>query len=125
MELKLLGVLDTYDKLSKGLQDIIDEAKEIKSITIGEVTYNIEFFLGRDWKFLAATCGLETATAEHACIWCKCSKLQRSDMKLTWSITDATKGARTIEEITKKSKLGKRTRNISVTMLCHCSNLFL
>ena len=63
-----IAIMDTYDKLSKGLQNIIDEAKEIKSITIGEVTYNIEFFLGGDWKFLAAACGLEAATAEHACM---------------------------------------------------------
>jgi len=94
---------DTCDQLSKGLQNIIDKAKEIKSITIVEVTYNIVFFLGGDWKFLASACCLEAATAKRACIWCKCSKLQRLDMKLTWSITDTTKGARTIEKITKKA----------------------
>ena len=32
-------------------------------------------------------------------------------MKLKWSITDTKKGARTIEEITEKSKLSKNVNN--------------
>lgn len=56
-------------------------------------------------------CGLESATSEYPCIRCKCSKQQRSDMTLSWSLTDVAKGARTIEEIKEKSKLGKTSKS--------------
>ena len=52
-------------------------------------------------KFLATVCGIEAASAEYSCIWCKCPKGQRSDMELQWSISDPLNGARTIEEIKK------------------------
>ena len=43
-------------------------------------TYNIEYFLGWDWKFLASVCGIGAANADCACIWCKFPKLQRHDI---------------------------------------------
>ena len=62
-------------------------------------------------KFLAVICGVEAATSEYACVWCKCPKCQRWDMSLEWSITDPAKGARTIEVIAEKGKLGKTSKN--------------
>ena len=44
-------------------------------------------------KFLAVVSGIESATSEYACIWCKCPKAERWDMTKTWSITDRDKGA--------------------------------
>ena len=70
----------------------------------------IKFYLGGDWKFLALVCGLESATSDHACIWCKCPKKQRHDMGLTWSLLPD-KGGRTVEEISEKSKLSKSSKN--------------
>ena len=99
---------ESYDDLAKGLEDICTEAKDLEVLTIGEKVYRIQFFLGGDLKFLAIVCGIEAANADHACIWCKCPKNLRSDMTKQWSITDQAKGARTIEEISTKSKLGKR-----------------
>ena len=66
---------------------------------------DIELFLGGDWKFLAIVCGLDSATSQYSCVWCKCPKSERWDMSCEWSITDSKKGARTIEEIAQKSKL--------------------
>ena len=103
----ILRVSEDYDDLLQSLQDIISEAKDLETVTINDISYQIQLFLGGDWKFLAIICGLESATSQHACIWCKCSKTERCNMELEWSITDPTKGARTIEEITKKAKLGK------------------
>lgn len=71
--------------------------------------YNIQFFLGGDWKYLATICGIESATAEYSCIWCKCSKSQRANTDLDWSITDTSKGARTTKEIKEKAMLSKRS----------------
>ena len=106
----ILRVSESYDDLLQGLQDIIAEAKDIETITINDVAYQVQLFLGGDWKFLSVICGIESATSEYACIWCKCSKSERCDMKLKWSITDTEKGARTIEEITEKSKLSKKSK---------------
>ena len=61
-------------------------------------------------KFLTMVCGIEGATCEHACIWCKCPKSLRYKMDMQWSITDSSAGVRTVEEITAKSKLGKTSK---------------
>lgn len=106
--LAILQTSESYDDLANGLQDICNEAKDIQVLAVGEKVYRIQFFLGGDLKFLALVCGIEAANADHSCIWCKCPKDKRSDMTEEWSITDQAKGARTIEEIISKSKLGKR-----------------
>ena len=74
------------------------------------------FFLGSDWKFLALVCGLESTTCQYACIWCKCPKQQRFDMTMCWSITNVTKGARTVHEIQEMSKLSKKSK-----LHCNCA----
>ena len=96
-----------YDALCEAMQDIITEAKEQTNITINGNTYNIEYYLGGDMKFLALVCGIDSATAKYSCIWCKCPSDQRNDMQLVWSITDSEHGARTVEEISRMSTLGK------------------
>ena len=93
------------------MADIISEANDIKVLTIQHQVYTIQFYLGGDLKFLAIACGIESATAQHACVWCKCNKSQRSDMQLEWSISDPSKGARTVAEISEKCKLGKSNKN--------------
>lgn len=42
--------------------------------------------------------GLDSASSEYACIWCKCPLDERSLTDKQWSITDTALGARTIEE---------------------------
>ena len=90
------------------MQYIYSEAKNLEVITIQENVYSIQFFLGGDLKFLAMVCGIDAANAEYACVWCKYPKRMRFDMKQEWSLTDPNKRARTINEISEKSKLGKR-----------------
>ena len=53
-----------YDALCETMQDIITEAKELTNITINGNTYNIEYYLGGDMKFLALVCGIDSATAK-------------------------------------------------------------
>jgi len=107
----ILKVDENYKQLAAGLQDIISDAKDCNAILIDGQKYNVEFYLGGDLKFLAIVCGLEAANAEYACIWCKCPKGKRDDMTMEWSLTDVSKGARTIEEIAEKSTLGKQRYN--------------
>ena len=121
----ILRVFEDYDDLLQSLQVIISKAKDLETVTINDISYQIQLFLSGNWKFLAIICGLESATSQHACIWCECSKTERCDMDLEWSITDPTNGARTIEEITEKAKLGKQTRNGITVVENQLSLLFL
>ena len=63
---------ESYDSLAKSLGDIRTEVESLKSIEIGEQDYEILYYLGGDWKFLALATGIDSATSRYACIWCKC-----------------------------------------------------
>ena len=117
--LAILKVSEQYEELRAGLADIISEAKDIEVLTIQDQVFTIQFYLGGDLKFLAIACGIESATAQHACVWCKCNKSQRSNMQLEWSISDPRKGARTIEEISEKCKLTKIDTTASILLFFH------
>ena len=54
--------------------------------------------MGGDWKFLAMATGIDSASCEYACIWCKCPALDRHITDESWSISDPSHGARSIEE---------------------------
>ncbi len=58
-----------YDSLVEALHDISIEAENLRSIIINGVSYDIEYFLGGDMKFLAMVCGIDAATSEYACTW--------------------------------------------------------
>ena len=103
----IIKTTETYENLSASLKGIIDEATALNEIHIDGVTFEIELFLGGDWKFLAMVCGLDSATSTYSCIWCKCPKDEQWDMGKKWSLLETKNGARTIEEITEKSKLPK------------------
>ena len=103
-------ILENYEELQAGLEDICSAAKDMEVVTVEDQVHKIQFYLGGDLKFLALVCGIESANAVHACVWCK-PKGQRSDMEIQLSITDPIRGARTVEEITEKCKLGKRNKD--------------
>ena len=42
--------------------------------------------------------GIDSASSDHACIWCKCKKDEQGDIQCVWSLSDKEQGARTIEE---------------------------
>ena len=81
------------------LGDIRTEVEKLTQISVGDLYVEIKWFLGGDWKFLACVCGLGAAHATCPCIWCKCPLYDHFDVPKTWSLSDITKGARTIEEI--------------------------
>ena len=96
----IINSTESYDVLATTLSDICDEVKRLTTVEVDNHTFCIEYFLCSDWKFLAIICGIESATATYACIWCKCPSGERYNMSKEWSITDPKKGARTIAEIT-------------------------
>ena len=81
--------------MKKCLKDIVREVESITSPTVGEHTFEVKFYLGGDWKFLAMVTGIDSAVSN---IWCKCPSLERHDLSQDWSNTDYDSGARTIEE---------------------------
>ena len=103
-----LAILKTsesnHDELFCALKDIIEEARDLNSISVEDQIFKLDYYLGGDMKFLAAVCGIEGATSEFSYIWCKCPKGKRYNMDLQWSILDESHGARTIEDIAKPLK---------------------
>lgn len=81
------------DELFCALKDIIDEARDLNCISVKDHIFKIDYYLGGDMKFLAKVCGIEGATSEFSCIWCKCPKDKRYNMDLQWSVTDELLGA--------------------------------
>ena len=77
-----------------GLRDIFQEVESMDNVTACDITFNVVFFLGGDWKFLAMATGID---GTHACIWCKCQAIERHDSTQVWSISDVNFGTRTIE----------------------------
>lgn len=107
----LLKQSEDYPSLALGLRDIRDEITEISSngISVLGKKFDVHFYLGGDWKFIAAVCGLDAANSTFSCIWCKCAKNQRHSLEMQWSIIDEEQGARTTQAIIDASKLPKRS----------------
>ncbi|CAB4026649.1 Hypothetical predicted protein, partial [Paramuricea clavata] len=69
---------------------------------VGDEYFNIEWFLGGDWKFLACVCGLGAAISTHPWIWCKCPLYDKYDGTKEWSMVDTNKEFRRLDAIDKK-----------------------
>ena len=80
-------------------------------LTVDGKVYKIQFFLGGDLRFLAVVCGVEAANDDHACVWCKCPKIKRSDMKEQWSITDTEGGIELSRRHQKNLNLAKQIKS--------------
>ena len=98
---------ESHETLAGSLSDLITEMQDLKDISLDNEQFYFEFFLGGDWKFLACMCGIGAANADHACIWCRCARLDRCDTKKHWSILDPDNGAHTLDKITKYARSRK------------------
>ena len=74
--LAIIKTTESNENLQESLSDLRNEMELLKTITVNNCKYNIEYFLGGDWRFLACVCGLGAANQDYACIWCKCLRLQ-------------------------------------------------
>ena len=100
---------ENYEKLSKVLTDIQKDVESLKHLPVGTEQFEIEWFLGGDWKFPASVCGLGAAHAAYASIWFKCPLYDKYDERKEWSLTDVSKGAHSIEEIQQKVNTRSKT----------------
>ena len=102
--LAIIKTTEEYNSIRDSLSDLIEEMRILKSVEVNGVEYELEYFLGGDWKFLACVCGIGCANQDYACIWCKCPRVHRWDTSKKWSIKDTALGARTVKEITEHSR---------------------
>lgn len=112
--LPILKEPEDYESLSRGLEDIRKEVESLKSISVDGKSYEIEYYLGRDWKFLALVTGIGSAKSEFACIWCKCARGDHADMDKEWSLSNPEGGCTTEENVQLATK-SKKKFNVS-----HC-----
>jgi len=97
--LAIINGTEKYEHLKTALADTIKEVSELKTLSVDQNKFEIEYFLCCDLKFLAIVCGVESATSTYPCIWCTCPSSKRADMTIEWSISDEQNGARTIKGI--------------------------
>ena len=103
----LINTTEEYNNLVEALDDITTEINNLKSLTVNNVLYDLEFYFAADMKFEAICIGIESASSTYSCIWCKCPAMERHDITKTWSATNPDEGARTIKEIQELSKIKK------------------
>ena len=85
---------EKYESLALSLQDIKNEIESLSTIEVNNISFDIEYYLGGDWKFLATITGIDSASANYACIWCKCPTLEQHNSQIKWSMSQAEFGAR-------------------------------
>jgi len=66
--LALINTTEDYNYLQEALRDIAEEIKNTTSITVKGLTFEIEYFLGGDWIFLAICSGLKAANSSYSCV---------------------------------------------------------
>lgn len=106
---------EDYESLEKCLSDILTEMSELSAIEVNGESYEVEYFLGGDMKFLAIATGIDSASSTYSCVWCKCPAYERFDASMEWSATNPEKGARTVEESTEIAALPKSKRKFNVS----------
>ena len=106
---------EKYESLLLSLEDIKNEIESLSTIKVNNICFDIEYFLGGDWKFLATITGIDSASANYTCIWCKCPALERHNSKIKWSICESKFGACTIEENIELAS--KRKKNLTLHTL--------
>ena len=108
---------EDYDSVKNALADIIKEVEQLQKIEVDGITYELEYYMGGDWKFLAMITGIDSASCAYACIWCKCKADERYDADREWSISDPSKGARSTDENIKMSRQPRTRKQYNVSRL--------
>lgn len=102
--LAIVKTQEKYENLRDSLLELKNEMSSSQDIMVNNQKYNIEYFLGGDWKFLACVCGLGPANQDFACMQCQCPRIQKGETAKVWSITDESKGARSLRDIEQYAK---------------------
>ena len=101
---------EKYGTLKESFQNVFDEINALnrsKKLTIDDRDYNVELFLGGDYKFILILLGMKSATSSHSCVWCKVHSHGRYDMSFPLHHYNSDPHRRTLEEIIKLAGLKK------------------
>ena len=56
---------EKYEHLILALDDLRSEVEQLDTITVDGISYEIKYFLGGDWKFLALVTGIDSASCHY------------------------------------------------------------
>ncbi|CAB4016317.1 Hypothetical predicted protein [Paramuricea clavata] len=96
---------EDYQTLKTALPDFFDEVNsliETGSLLVDCNEVKLEFFLGGDYKFLLMIMGLNSATADYACLWCEIHRQFRWDTSKDLLFYNTGPLKRTLENIKKQ-----------------------
>eukprot|EP00732_Lithocolla_globosa_P001709 Lithocolla_globosa_v1_NODE_915_length_3086_cov_10.832728.p1 type:complete len:893 gc:universal NODE_915_length_3086_cov_10.832728:2856-178(-) len=96
---------ESYDLLAQAFQKPFEQINKLiadKNIEVDGKKFELEFFLGGDYKFLALVCGIDSASADYCCVWCKIHKKNRFNMDL--NLAGLKRVLSEISQMCKKSK---------------------
>ena len=108
--LAVVKASEKYEVLKEACGNIfskINNLNTVKRFKVGEKMINLELFFGGDYKFLLTVLGLQNATSNHSCIWCKIHRESRWDMSYNLSHYNETPLKRTLNEIMTMAGKGK------------------
>lgn len=90
------------DSFGMIFQDI-DNLIKVSEITINDSRFNLELFLGGDYKFfykfLPIMLGMKAATSNFACVWCKIYKDKQLEMDMDLEYYNSAPIKCTLQEI--------------------------
>jgi hypothetical protein len=65
---------ESYDEVKESLAQVVSQLSKLTEITIDDKSYNINYYLGGDLKFLACVLGLKCALSNNPCPLCHIHK---------------------------------------------------
>lgn len=94
---------ECYQTLQESFATVFNEINELiqdkQPLTINNSSFNLEFFLGGDYKFLLLMLGMKGATSIYACLWCKIAKTNRWNMEFDLEHYNKSPLKRTVQEV--------------------------
>ena len=111
----MCGQFSRHQKSTLALEDIIKDVERLKQIKVDQDIFSVDYYMGGDWKFLASITGIDQASSTYSCIQCKCGRDERYDPDKEWSVTDSSKGARSVEEIVECAALPTSKQKFNVS----------
>lgn len=85
----------SFSSLFEEINNLISEGK----IRVNEQDFDLEIFLGGDYKFLLMVMGLNAANSVYACLWCKIAACDRWDTSKPKSFYESKDMKRTLEDL--------------------------
>ena len=100
---------ENYDSLKIALKEILVNLKTFKQVVVNGKSFEIDWYLGGDMKFVCIVLGLDGnfTHGKSPCPWCTCTRDNFLNYEtLECSLTDKNKFARILEDALKKENHG-------------------